>query len=226
MEMNNDALSVKNTVLVLISSLALACLAAPAVASDIGQLCTGSVGLTSGQWARYATDVPLMKERMKSRYAIVGMEAGHYWLECEAAMPMGNGSMIIKLLISKWPYPEGSVKRALMQMPRIEGMDSMPPMEMPPSSARQDNLSEPIRMACEQIENGVQDSVTVAAGTFSALRIPLRRQGKDIWLSSSVPFGIIKLADADNKGMELIAYGSDAEPAITQEPQSFPGTDQ
>ena len=49
MEMNNDAVSVKNTVFVLISSLALACLAAPAVASDVGGLCSGSLGLTTGQ---------------------------------------------------------------------------------------------------------------------------------------------------------------------------------
>ena len=55
----------------------------------------------------------------------------------------------------------------------------------------------------------VQETVTVPAGTFSATRIPLRRMGKDIWLSSSVPFGIVKLADADDKGMQLIAYGDD-----------------
>ena len=223
MEMNNDALSVKNTVFVLISSLALACLAAPAVASDVGGLCSGSLGLTTGQWARYATDAPLMKERMKSRYAIVGMEADHYWLEFEAAMPMGNGAMIIKLLIPDWPYPEESVKRALMQMPRIEGMDSMPPMEMPPSGVQKDNFSEPIRLACENMDEGVQESVTVPAGTFTATRIPLRHLGKDIWLSSSVPFGMIKLVDENDMGTILMAFGSDAEPAITEMPQKLPG---
>ncbi len=102
----------------------------------------------------------------------------------------------------------------------------MPPMEIPPGSAQKDNLSDPIRLACEELEKGVPESVTVPAGTFSATRIPLRRLGKDIWLSTSVPFGIVKLVDADDKGMQLIAFGSDAEPAITEAPQTFPGMEQ
>ena len=111
----------------------------------------------------------------------------------------------------------------MMQLPFGEGMEAMPPMEMPPSSIKNDDPVNPIRMACAELENGVNESVTVAAGTFSATRIPLRREGKDIWLSSEVPFGIVKFVDADNKGMELIAIGSDAEPGITAEPQQIPG---
>lgn len=216
----------RNSVLVLVSILGMTCLDALTAASDVSGLCSGSASLSNGQWARYAADAPFMKEKVESRYAIVGTEAAHYWMEFEAAMPMGNGAMIFKFLISGWPFPEGSIKRAIMQMPRIPGTDSIPPMEMPPSGVQKDNLSEPIRMACEEMEKGVQESVTVPAGTFSATRIPLRRLGKDIWLSSSVPFGIVKLVDADDKGMELIAFGSDAKPAITEMPQKLPGMEQ
>jgi len=223
--MDENELRVKYFVLVLTTSLTLTSPGAPVAASDVSALCSGSVTLSSGQWARYTTDAPLMKEKMESRFAIVGTEEDHYWMEFEASMPIGNGAMVIRVLIPGWPYPEGSIKRAMMQMPRIEGMDSMPPMEMPPGAVQNDQLSEPIRIACEGIENGVVETVTVPAGTFSATRIALPSLGKDIWLSPGVPFGLVKLADADNNGTILVAYGSDAQSAITEMPQKFPGTE-
>ena len=196
-----------------------------AAASGIGDLCSGSISLSEGQWARFAVDAPLMRERIDSRYAIVGMEGDHYWMEYEVAAPMGNGSTIMKILIPGWPHEEGTVKRVMMQLPIIEGMDSMPPMEMPPSSIKRDDPVNPIRMACAEAENGIQEPLTVTAGTFSTTRISLRSLGKDIWLSTEVPFGIVKLADAEDKGIELTAFGSDAEPGITTAPQQIPGMD-
>jgi hypothetical protein len=70
-----------------------------------------------------------------------------------------------------------------------------------------------------------EDSVTVAAATFSALCIGSRILGKDFSLSSDVPFGIVKPADEDDKEMELTAFGSDAQPAISAEAQEVPRTD-
>ena len=63
------------------------------------------------------------------------------------------------------------------------------------------------------------------AGTFRALRVPARGLGKDIWISADVPFGVIKMAEPDGKGLELIAYGADAESSITETPQTMPGMD-
>lgn len=131
-------------------------------------------------------------------------------------MPIGAGATVLKLLIPGWPYQQGEVKRALMQLPQVEGMDAMPAMDISPS--HKGNLSGPLLMACEEIETGVEESVTVEAGTFRAIRISLKQLGKDIWLSSSVPFGIVQLVDEQGDGVELIAYGSDAEPAITEMP--------
>ena len=196
-----------------------------AAAAGIGELCSGSISLSEGQWARFAVDAPFMKDRLESRYAVVGMEGSDYWIEYEIAVPMGNGTTIMKVLIPDWPNAEGAVKRAMMQLPTVEGMDAMPPMEMPPSSIKKDDPANPIRMACAEVEKGVEELLTVTAGTFNTTRIPLRRQGKDIWLSSEVPFGIVKFADEDDKGMELIAFGSDAKPGITAEPQKIPGMD-
>ena len=194
-------------------------------ASGIGELCSGSISLSDGQWARFAVDAPFIKNRLDSRYAIVATEGSDYWMEFEIATPMGNGSSIMKVLIPSWPYVEGAVKRVMMQLPMVEGMEAIPPMEMPPSSMRNNDVAEPIRMACAELENGVEESLTVTAGTFNTTRIPLRSLGKDIWLSSDVPFGLVKMADTDDKGMELMAFGSDAEPGITAEPQTIPDMD-
>ncbi len=165
-----------------------------AAAANIGELCSGSINLSDGQWARFAVDAPLIKNRLDSRYAIVGTEGSDYWMEFEMATPMGNGSTIMKVLIPSWPYAEGAVKRVMMQLPMVEGMDGMPPMELPPSSMRNNDVAEPIRMACAELEKGVEESLTVTAGTFNTTRIPLRSLGKDIWLSSDGPFGLVKMA--------------------------------
>ncbi len=202
--------------LILLTGLGFACFANPAFAVDIEGLCSGSIDLTEGHWARFAVDAPLMKQRIENRYAIVSLEDQHYWMEFEAGLPMGMGATVMKVLIPGWPYQEEAVKRVLMKMPRMEGMDDMPPMEMPAGSFHMDSLSGPILMACEEIETGVQESVTVEAGTFDAIRISLKQLGKDIWLSPSVPFGILQLVDDQGDGVELIAYGSDAELGITE----------
>jgi len=208
---------------VLVTIVGTALMPAIAGASGAGELCSGSMSISEGQWAQFAVDAPFLKDRLDSRYAIVGTEGTDYWMEFEIAMPMGSGKTIMKILIPGWPYAEGAMKRAMMQLPLGEGTEAMPPMEMPPSGMKKDDPMNPIRMACAELENGVNESLTVTAGTFSTTRITLRREGKDIWLSSEVPFGIVKFADEDDKGMELIAFGSDAEPGITVEPQKIPG---
>ncbi len=216
--MNNTLGTARVRHFILLAGLGFACFAIPAVAVDIEELCSGSVDPTIGQWARFAVDAPLMKQRVENRYAIVGSEADHYWMEFEAGLPMGMGAMVIKVLIPGWPYQEGTVKRVLMQMPHMEGMDAIPPMEMPPDGFKMDSLSDPIRLACEELETGAKETVTVEAGEFDAIRISLKQLGKDIWLSPGVPFGIIQLVDDQGDGVELIAYGNDADPAITEMP--------
>jgi hypothetical protein len=194
-----------------------------AAAADIDRLCNGAVALSIGQWASYAVDAPLMQDKIENRFAIVGAEADYYWLEYEAATPIGDTGMIMQFLIPQWPYAEGAITRVIMQMPTIQGMDPMPPIEMPPSTVQKDDLASPIRMACAELKKGVEETVTVPAGTFSALRIPLRPLGKDIWISPDVPFGMVKLVDAAGNGTVLHAFGSNAESAVTATPSQLPG---
>jgi len=48
-------------------------------------------------------------------------------------------------------------------------------------------------------------------------------QAKDIWVSQDVPFGVVKIAERNGKGLELMEYGSNAESAIKEIPQKLPG---
>lgn len=216
----------KVPVLLLIFSLFFTTVSSHVIAADINSLCDGSMTLTSGQWVEYAAHTFLVTQNLKSRFAIVGAEADHYWFEFEAESPMGDSVTIIKILIPGWPYDPKEVTRAIMQLPRIKGMDAIPPMEMPPRSVGGENLSDPLRLVCEEMGRGdvetFQESVTVAAGTFSATRVRIRELGKDVWVSTAVPFGIVKMADEEGFGVSLTAYGNDARTAITETPQALP----
>jgi len=190
--------------------------------SSMTGVCDGAP-LTVGQWARYEFD-GFGNVTMTARYAIVGTEpvAGveHYWLEFEVPLPMGNSSMIFKLLIPGWPYEPDSVRRAVMKM----GTD-VPAMEAPPGtvmSMAKDNLSDPILLACAEDE-ATPDSVTVPSGTFTATRTSPRSYGKDVWISSAVPFGLVKTAEPNGQGLRLLEFGTGAESGITETPQRMPG---
>lgn len=224
--MHNGKKKVSIFVFLLAVSLGFGPDATRAAASDIDRLCSGAVALSIGQWASYAVDAPLMQEKTENRFAIVGTEADYYWLEYEAATPIGDTGMIMQFLIPQWPYAEGAITRVIMQMPIIKGMDPLPPIEMPPSTVQKDDLASPIRMACAEVQNGVEETVTVPAGTFSTLRIPLKPLGKDIWISPDVPFGLVKLVDTAGKGTVLHAFGSNAESAVTATPSQLPGMEQ
>ena len=193
-------------------------------ASDLGGLCDGTQQVTVGEWAKFATDVPFLADKLEARYAIVGTEAfdgkDHYWLEVD--IPTGAGSMIMQLLVPGYPYDPSTVRKTVAKMsPDLPAMEY--PQALGASMQANDTLSDPIRGACEAAESATKESISVAGGTFDAFRIPLPRLGKVIWVTPDVPFGVVKMTDADGKGLELLAYGADAESSITETPQRMPG---
>lgn len=199
---------------------------APVCAAGPGDFCAGQSPPSVGQWAKYRMDVPFLNEKMESRYAVVATQAvdgrEHFWLEM--LVPMAGGTMIMQFLVPGYPYDGDTVRGMVMKMG--DGMPAMVyPPEMAGSMSSNDSLSKPLQIACDQSESGTVESVTVPAGTFRALRVPARGLGKDIWISADVPFGVIKMAEPDGKGLELIAYGADAESSITETPQRVPGMD-
>ena len=211
------------TRLVLATVAAMLCMP-PVAAADLGGLCDGTRQLTLGEWAKFATDVPFLEDKMEARYAIVGTEAfdgkDHYWLE--VSIPTAGGDMILQLLVPGYPYDPSSVLKTVAKVnPDLPAMEF--PQALGASMQANDTLSDPIRGACEAAESATKESISVAGRTFDAFRIPLKRLGKVIWVTPDVPFGVVKMTDADGKGLELLAYGADAESSITETPQKMPG---
>lgn len=197
----------------------------PTAGSDLTALCDGTRVPEVGQWAKYQIDVPMLNQAMETRYAIVGSESVNgeerFWFEFNAATP--GSSMTLKFLVSGFPYD--SVQAIVGKMG-----DQLPAMTYPVGAGKSlrsnDNVSEPLRAACDEMGEGVEESVTVPAGTFRALRVSPKRLGKDVWISPDVPFGLIKTADEQGIGMQLIDHGDDAVSAITETPQTIPGMGQ
>ena len=193
--------------------------AQPVGAQDLEGVCEGAQELSVGQWAEYEVD-GFGGTKLKARYAIVGEESaeGHsrYWLE----MTLPTGGMLMQLQISGYPFPPDGVHKVLMKV------GDSPAMEYPKEMAAQmgsegQNLSEPIVKACNESELVGWETVSVPAGEFRALRVKVTIGGgdKEIWLSSDVPFGMVKMAEmTDDQGLVLIAHGMDAKSSITETP--------
>jgi hypothetical protein len=203
------------------ASFMLTACAAPLAANDLRDVCASLADPAPGQWATYRVD-GFGNEQFEARYAIVGKESvdgvDHYWFEYEMPMPVGDMSIILKLLVPGFPYTSEDVSRTIVKMPGMPAMDS-PAMAASMQRQGGDNLSEPLRRACGATESVESLSVTVRGGTFDAFKVtPGGNFGKDIWLSADVPFGLVKMAEPDGKGLELVAYGSDATSVITEVP--------
>ncbi|TDJ34945.1 MAG: hypothetical protein E2O53_07095 [Gammaproteobacteria bacterium] len=209
---------------VIITMLLAITLAPPVAARDLAEICKKVGELTVGQWADYHNDVPFV-ESLNSRYAIVGEETvddtPHFWLELNIANPVGN--TIMQMLIPGYPYPPQGISGLIMQLAPDLVMEYSKEMAGSMSSQGGDNLSAPTAQACNESEIVGTESVTVPAGTFQAVHVKARLGGgkMDIWISDEVPFGIVKFADEDGYGLQLLAHGMDAKSSITGTPMKF-----
>ena len=209
---------------VIITMLLAITLAPPVAARDLAEICKKVGELTVGQWADYHNDVPFV-ESLNSRYAIVGEKTvdgtPHFWLELNIANPVLN--TIMQMLIPGYPYPPQGISGLIMQLAPDLVMEYSKEMAGSMSSQGGDNLSAPTAQACNESEIVGTESVTVPAGTFQAVHVKARLGGgkMDIWISDEVPFGIVKFADEDGYGLQLLAHGMDAKSSITGTPMKF-----
>jgi hypothetical protein len=67
-----------------------------------------------------------------------------------------------------------------------------------------------------------EESVTVPAGTFQALRYHDAKHEADTWVVPDRPFLMVKAKGKDFE-LSLVSSGDDAESSITETPQEMPG---
>jgi hypothetical protein len=194
------------------------------LAQDLEEVCNEFRQLVVGQWAEY--EIASDQGKATSRFAVVGTEeaAGkeHYWYETRMESPMG--AMIMQLLIPSYPYEQSDIQQAVVKMGDQPAMIVSDQMLAMMQGRGAENPAQDAASACENAELVERESVTVPAGTFNAmhLRVGSDAEKADIWVSSEVPFGMVKL---QGEGVELVLlqHGKDAKSSITEKPQRMPG---
>ncbi len=200
----------------------------PLAAQTAAEACAALSRITVGQWAEYKlTGQESAGVPSQIRFAIVGTEAvtgkEHYWHEMK--METGMGTMIIQVLVPGYPYDQVQIQGAIMKM------GDQPAMRMPAQmlgmmqSQGGDDLARDIAQKCGEAETVGWESVTVPAGTFRALHLRTTDDGdvSEVWISTDIPFGMVKLSGPQGTEMLLLGQGKDATSSITEKPQGMPG---
>jgi len=75
---------------------------------------------------------------------------------------------------------------------------------------------------CEGVSLAGEESVTVPAGTFKALRYHNAKYESDTWVVPDLPFFMVKAKGKDFE-LSLTSSGDGAKSSITETPQEMPG---
>ena len=174
----------------------------------------------AGSWAEYTTPDG------KMRLALLGSETrgGKSLVRVEMAMTSREGPMIMQLLVPGYPYEMSSIEDFVLKAGDRPAMRmSAQMLQMMSSRMPKDQLAEFCRNA--QMTRVGEESITVPAGTFQTIHYRDNSSGNDVWVSESIPFGLVKSKQTRGGEIVLSGRGSDARSQITETPQdmSMPG---
>lgn len=186
-------------------------------------ICGGQIAAPAeGGYAEYRTRLPDGAERAV-RFAVIGSEARegtrNIWFETRI-QSAGKAPVVSQLLVPGFPYDASSLEDAVLQL------SSGVPVHLTPSQLARGRqhlpgLLQAIVDACKSGSLVGQETIKVAGGTFKAHHYRNALRGSDIWVSSEVPFGVVKLTDGtDKSSMELRAVGSNAKSSLNAPPQA------
>jgi hypothetical protein len=175
-----------------------------------------------GQWAEYAG--VRNKKPYTLRYAVVGSEerAGKSmkWLELQVEGDTPDKNMVFKVLTTGTPAEMDQAEEIVFKPGNKPAM-KMNPMLM---GLLKSELSKNSALAnlCEGVSLAGEESVTVPAGTFKALRYHNAKYQSDTWVVPDKPFVMVKATGKDFE-LNLTSSGDGAKSAITETPQDMPG---
>jgi hypothetical protein len=206
--------------------LTLSLLAAPPVAGQ-GQECLAGMKMPDvGQWAEYR-GVMNQKDPYTMRYAVVGAEErdgkGMKWLELRMVGEGKDKNMVYQVLTPGTPAEMDQAQEIIFK-PGDRPAMKMNPMMMNLTRGQLGKNSVLGNM-CEGVSLAGEESVTVPAGTFKALRYHNSKYESDTWVVPSQPFFMVKAKGKDFE-LSLAASGEGAKSSITETPQEMPGMGQ
>jgi len=197
---------------------------APLGAQQLSTLCESTRKMSVGQWASYTvTGGKANGDQM--RFAIVGTEkrgdSTLYWFEIshKGADAAQNG--VMQMLVPNFDAQGGGIRGMIMKM------GAQPAMRMPEQMISMmgqrsgQNPALEITRRCLAAQVIGTETVSVPAGSMSTLHLK-GSDGGEAWMSSDVPFGIVKVITKDNATMVLTGRGMDAKSSITETPQEMP----
>lgn len=203
--------------------LSLSLLAAPPAAGQ-GQECLAGMKMPDvGQWAEYQ-GVMNKKDPYTLRYAVVGAEErggkGMKWLELRMVGEEENKNMVYQVLTPGTPAEMDQAQEIIFKPgdKRAMKMNAM----MMKMLRGQLNKNSVLGNMCEGVSLAGEESVTVPAGTFKALRYHNSKYESDTWVVPNQPFFMVKSKGKDFE-LSLTSTGDGAKSSITEPPQEMPG---
>ncbi|HEY3012952.1 MAG TPA: hypothetical protein VGJ36_09410 [Gemmatimonadales bacterium] len=176
-----------------------------------------------GRWAEYQA-LYNHKDPYTMRYAVIGGEArggkGLQWVELRMTGTQKDHNMVYQML----------VPGSLMKMDQVQEIvfkaGDKPAMKMNGMMMKMIRNQLEKQSFYGELCKGVslvgKEKVTVPAGRFEALHFHSAEHGSDSWVSTGVPFSLVKASGKDFE-MELAAQGDGAKSSITEQPQEMPG---
>jgi hypothetical protein len=176
-----------------------------------------------GRWAEYKA-LYNKKDPYTVRYAVIGTEQRGgkpmQWVELRMTASDKNRSMVYQMLVPGALIQMADVQEVVFKTgdkPAMKMNGMM--MNMIRGQLEKQNLYSEV---CKDVTLVGKVAVTVPAGRFQAQHYHSAKYGADSWMSSAVPFSLVKSV-GENHQMELTSQGSGAKSSITETPQEMPG---
>lgn len=193
------------------------------VAQDLDAICGSVENAEVGDWAEYQIESPQGSGTM--RFAMLpegASDAPGQWFEM--SMNVNAQAVILQVLVDEWPFGPDDID-AIVIKPGAQPAMQVPDAAMTQMRSQVNVPMKDMKESCLKSELVGSESVAVAAGTFDAHHMkPSPVDGidpGDVWVSSAVPFGIIKAVNPEGS-MELLGTGGGATSTITETPQAMP----
>jgi hypothetical protein len=203
--------------------LALPLVSARAISAQ-GSSCIDQIRVPAvGQWAEYQA-VFKQQDPYTMRYAVIGEESrggkALKWVELRMTGNKKDGNMVTQMLVPGSAAELGDVQEVVMKPGDKPAMKIDGPMlaMIREQMKKQSFLTD----LCKDVTLVGGETVTVPAGKFKSQHFRSAKYGSDSWVSSKVPFSMIKTVGTDHE-LTLVRHGDGAESSITEEPKSMGG---
>ncbi len=193
-------------------------------AAGQGQECLAGMKMPDvGQWAEYQ-GVMNKKDPYTMRYAVVGAEErggkSMKWLELRMVGEKKDRNMVYQVLTPGNPAEMDQAQEIIFKPGDKQAMRmSAMMMKMIRGQLQKNSV---LGNLCEGVSVAGEESVTVPAGTFTALRYHNDKHGADTWVVPDRPFFMVKSKGKDFE-LSLTSSGDGAKSSITETPQEMPG---